>query len=493
MVGRAVLVLVAFLATPAFAQADGGTSLELEEWGEPTAASNVRVYAGVRSQAGLDTSFDSPRGAPVAENVFDLRNNAVLGMDVRLSPNVRALAEARAFWRVTSQRAFDRAKGIIELEAGEAFVDVYTPSVDLRVGNQIVAFGSNLAFAPADQLNPRDQRQGAVLGDPNDVKLPNLGVRALGTAGKVTWTAAYFPFFRPSRYTVFGQDEAFVQPSLGISPPREVDESIEDALQPHLLETERPKAFPWLGELGLRATTDVGPVRLGASWIWVHEKVPQVAMDPALAAVASATVRGVQPDSAMVASVQERFLSGEQLYRGTYPRQDVFSAEAQVLVRSAQVDLDLAYTPAQTLYTADLLPVRKAVATWVLGVTQAADSPLLYNVTYLGFVVPELSSEDFLFLLEPATAAGAPRTVSFHALFATAGYRLLDGRVEVSVRGAVEPIQWSWMVAPQVAWRPTDRITLALGAELYQGKVYSPFGYYGHNDQVVARFGMDVF
>lgn len=507
--------------TPADAQPpDGG--LVIEAWGEPTATDagstgleveafepvadaagpaeveppeqmTARVYGAVRSQVGVDTSFDSPRDDPLAENVLDLRTRAVLGLDARLSPQLRAVAEARVWWRVTSERAFDRAKGLFEVEAGEAFVDVYTKDVDLRVGNQVVAFGANLAFAPSDQLNPRDLREGFILGDPGDVKLPNFGARALGTLGKVTWTAAYFPFFRPNRYAVTGQDEALVQPALGLDIPREPDASIEDELQPHLLETERPKAFPWLGDLGLRATTEAGRFKVGASWVWVNEKTPMVNLDPELTSLLRSAARGNEPDPALAASIQERLIAGEELYTGTYPRQHVLGLEAQTLVRSAQLDVDVAYSPAQTLYASDLEPIRKATITWVLGVSQAEDSPLLYNVTYLGIAVPDLPSEGYLFLLEPATAEGAPRTVFFHALFATVGYRLMDDRLEVSVRGAVEPIQRSWALAPRVAWKGFQKVTLAVGAEFYEGKVYSPFGYFGRNDQVVAQLAVDLF
>jgi len=164
-----------------------------------------------------------------------------------------------------------------------------------------------------------------------------------------------------------------------------------------------------------------------------------------------------------------------------------------VLVSSFQLDVDLAWSPGQTLYASDLRPIRRSTLTWVVGVSQAADSKLLYNVTYVGIAVPGLPSEEFLFLLESGDAAGAPRTLSFHALFATLGYRLLDDRLELSVRAAMEPIQRSWVLAPRVAWRGFERVTLAVGAELYEGRVYSPFGYFDRNDQVVAQVGVDLF
>lgn len=469
-----------------------GSSADGAAESSPPSAS-ARVYGTLRSQAGVDTAFDSPRGDPLAENVFDWRTRMLLGADVKLSDSLRLVAEARAWWRITGERGFDRTKAIFELEPGETFVDVYTRRVDLRLGNQVVAFGANPAFAPSDQLNPRDLREGFILGEPEDVKLPNVGARAVGTVGRVDVTAVYFPFFKPNRYSVTGQDEAMVQPALGLDLPRDADESIEDGLQPHLLETKRPKAFPWLGDLGVRGSTKAGPVTLGASWIWINEKTPLVTLDPELAALVRAGARGNDPDKAIAASVQDRLLAGETLVTGEYPRQHVIALQAQTLIRSAQVDLDLAYSPAQTIYGSALNPLRKQIITWVVGVSQAEDSPLLYNVTYVGIAVPDLPSEDYLFLLEPATAANTPRTVGFHAVFATVGYSFLDERLEVSVRGAFEPVQRSWALAPKVAWKGWARMTVALGAELYEGKVYSPFGYFGRNDQVVAQLSYDVF
>lgn len=460
---------------------------------EPSSPLDVRVYGWARTLGGIDTAFDSPRGDPLAENVFDLRTRALLGADVRLSSSLRVVAEARAFWRVTGQRAFDRSKGLFEVEPGEAFVDLYSRAVDVRMGNQVVAFGANPAFAPADQLNPRDLREGFLSGNPAEVKLPNLAARATGSLGQVTWTAAYFPFFKPNRYAVLGQDEALVQPGLGLALPDPPHPSIEDELQPHLLETERPRAFPWLGDLGLRATLPVGPVTAGLSWIWVNEKLPRVQLDPELAALARSAARGNEPDPAVLVSIQDRTAAGEQLVHGSYPRQHVLSAQAQFLLRTAQVDLDVSWSPAQTLYASSLDPIRKSTITWVAGISQAAESKLLYNVTWFGISVPDLPTSGYLFLLEPATAAGAPRTVWFNALFATVGYRLLDDRLELSVRAALEPVQRSWAIAPQVAWRGFERVTLSLGAEFYEGRVYSPFGYFGRNDQVLAQVAVQLF
>lgn len=523
----ALLCCTACVGLAGVARAQEGGGLEIEEWEEPAPAEaeaeagrvegdegegipsfeepaelpsaasagsgiSARAYGFVRSRLGGDLRFDSLRAEPLAEDVVDLRSRLVLGVDARLSERMRLVVEGRVFYRASAQRGFDRARANFEPEVGETYVDLYASAFDLRIGYQIVSFGANPAFAPADALNPRDLREGFLLVEPEDLKLPNAAVRARGRVGRVELTGIYFPFFRASRYAVFGQDEAMVQPALGVGMPFEVHESIEEGLQPHLLETERPKAFPWLGELGLRGTTKVGQVTLGASWVWMYEKTPRVDLDPELAALVRASARGADPDPATAVSVQERLTAGEELLRGHYTRQHLLSLEAQLLVGSAQVDLDASYSPAQTFYDAQLNPLRQRTFTWVAGVSQAAESPFLYSVSYVGIAVPDLPSEGYLFLLEPATAAGAPRTVWFHALFVQLGYSLFDDRLELSLRGGVEPIQRSFALAPRVAWRE-GRHTVGLALELYEGRVYSPFGYFGRNDQVVASWTVDLF
>jgi hypothetical protein len=111
---------------------------------------------------------------------------------------------------------------------------------------------AGLAEGPRD---PRDLRDGILLGNPEDTKLPVPAVRALTQLGTVPLQGVIVPFFVPNRYNVVGDDDALVQPSLGVSfPLNRIDPSIEDLLQPRLLETERPRAYPWLGDYGARAT-----------------------------------------------------------------------------------------------------------------------------------------------------------------------------------------------------------------------------------------------
>jgi hypothetical protein len=472
--------------------------LQVEEGASdaPPAQPTVRLFGSARGQLGIGVRPDAqpdPDDA-LARNLFETLWRANLGADVKLSPSIRVMLEGRLWWRGTTQPDWQRAKASIDPRVGDAFVDFYTSKVDVRVGNQVVSFGANPLLAPADQLNPRDFRMSFLQAEPEDVKLPAPAVRATGDLGTVSWTAVYFPFFTPDLYDVFGTNASLVQPALvGSSFPVTVSSSIVDQIQPRLLETQRPNAWPWMGDLGLRATRQTGPVKLGLSWVWMNEKVPEVTVDPELAAVVSAQLRGQPPNLGQVLSVENRLLAGQQLFTGIYQRQHLFSAEASALIGSSQLNVDLTYSPAQTFVDANLNPIRKPAITWVVGVNQASDSSLIYAVSYVGLAIPDVDAQQLLLLIEPASTQSVGRVAWLHVLMGTIGYKLLDDDLELSLRAAFEPIQLSGAVAPRVTYHFHERYHVWAGAELYQGKALSPFGYFNRANSVLIGAGADLF
>jgi hypothetical protein len=443
----------------------------------------VQVRGDVRLVGGVDTGFEPRREDGLGEHVVDGWGRASIATDVKLSPSLRLVVEGRAFWRGGAEKGLEHARGTFEPYLGEAFLDLYTRWVDVRVGQQTLAFGANAVFAPTDLLNPRDFRQGLVLPEPEDVKLPVFAARGLANVGPLTVTGVWVPFFVADRYDVFGQDQALLQPSLGLAVPFPVDASVESGLQPHLLETERP-GLP--GDVGLRVTGNVGRVKLGGSWVWGHEKLPQVTLDPELDALLLARERGEPADAALLLSLQERLRAGESLYTGRYARQHVVALEASSLVGPAQLDVDVGFSPERTFYGDRLRPLREPALTWVVGVSQAEESKLVYSVTYTGLVVPRVGAQRLLLLLEPGTARGRERAAFFHLLVGDVRYSLLGDRLEVGLRGAFEVVQRSFLLSPRVGWRVSERLSVGLAAEVYAGPGFSPFGYFNRNDQVLA-------
>lgn len=497
--GVACSVLFAFAAhaqeLEAFEPVDAGLVADpggVESFDTPAPAGPVaRVYGHVSGLASVDTRFDSPPKTDMAENVAEGRLKAMLGVDVKVSEQVRVVLEGRAQVRGVTQRDFERTKGFFEATLGDAYVDLYTSRVDVRVGNQRIALGANAGLAPADALNPRDLRESFTGGDPEDALLPVFAIRARGEVGKVSVTAAYAPFFTPNRYFVFGQDEALLQPGAEQSVEnRRIDPSIEDYVQERVLETKRPP--PFLGDLAVRLVS-TGDWKLGASWVWMNEKLPRVTVDPELNALLKAQAAGKPVDAAVATSVTNRIQAGETLYTGEYLRQHVFSLELSKLLGPGQLDVDLSFSPRQTFFDASFAPVSKASLSWVFGYSQATDSPLTWGVTYFGMAMPDVKASEQLFLLEPATAVGADRIAWLHLLAGFIGYPFFDQRLDVSLRAAFEVVQRSLVLSPRVAWKGVEGLELWLSAEVQEGSPYSPFGYFNRNDKVMVGARYELF
>lgn len=461
----------------------------LESFKSEPSGPTVRVYGWTSAYTAIDTRFDSPRGVPLAENVWEGRLRAVLGVDVKLNDHLRLVLEGRAQVRGATQRDFDRAKGFFEPMLGEAFLDIYTSKVDLRIGQQRIPLGANAALAPADALNPRDLRES--LADVEDALLPVFAIRAQGEVGKLSWLAAYVPFFQPHRVFVFGQDEGLLQPAFGPSfDNTRVDPSVEDYLQDRVLETQRP--VPFAGDVALRVF-GTGRVKVGASWVWMNEKLSRVTIDPELASVLASQSSGRPVDQAAAVSVLNRFQAGETLYRGFYGRTHLFSAEASALLGPGQLDVDLTYSPRQTFYDANFAPVDKASVTLVASYSQASDSPFLYSISYLGMALPDIGANEQIILLEPATSVGAPHTAFFHLFIGLVGLTVWEKRLEFSLRGTFEPVQQSFSLAPRVTYQGVEGLKLYLTAEIFEGTPWSPFGYFGRNDRIIVGARYDLF
>jgi hypothetical protein len=506
------LVLVPVLAWPGGSRADGGSMMEIEGFENapadagaapltvqlPTLATfeaspgevvSVKFYGFAAGALSVDSRFDSPRGAPLGENVAEGRLRAQVGLDAKLSSRLRVVVEGRAQVRLTTQRDFDRAKGFFEPMLGDAYLDVYSPSVDLRVGNQRIALGANAALAPADVLNPKDLRESLLSGEPEDAVLPVFALRAQGEFKGFSWLAAYAPFFTPSRYAVFGQDEALLQPGLGPSlDTTRIDPSIEDQLQDRLLETKRPP--PFAGDVALHLLRN-GPVKVGVSWVWANEKLPRFRLDKELSSLLASQAAGRALDSAKAVSVLNRFQAGQTLVTGTYARTHIFSLEGSTLLGPGQLDVDLAFSPRATYIDAGFNPIDKASLTWVVGYSQAAQGKVFWSVAYLGVAVPNVGANEQLIVLEPATAVGGARTAIVHVFSGIVSVPLLDDQLEVSLRAAFEPIQLSLAAGPRVTWVGFDKLKLWISGEIFVGAAWTPFGYFGRNSKVLAGARVD--
>jgi hypothetical protein len=445
-------------------EVDAGVGAGVESFEAPSATTESRAALSLTLlkgaadlELGVDAIFESAPKIDFAEHVFTGRAHFSLGADVKISPSARAVVEGRAVLKGGAPRDFDRAKATFDALPGDIFIDGYFSSADVRFGFQRI---------------------------PEHSALTVFALKAQGEWRKLSWLVAYVPFFEPHRFALWGQDEALLQPALGLAiPTRGLDSTVEDTLTPRLLETKRPAAFAGDLALWLRST---GTVKFGVSWVWVNEKTPAVEVDPELSALISAQQAGRPVDAALALSVQSRLAANEQLYSATYRRQHIFGGDASFLAGPLQFDVDVGYSPRQTFIDAQLRPLSKPVVTWVASLARAEDGALSYAAGYQGMAVFDVRAKEQLFLIEPGYAVGAERTGWFHLFWGQVGYRREGSRWELSARVLFEPIGRSLALAPQVTFHQGDRWKFWLAGDVFLGSDFSPLGYFRRNTQIAA-------
>jgi hypothetical protein len=468
---------------------------------------SARAYGDLRARLGVVTAFDSQLGDPLPQNVVDYQNHLLIGAEVVHPDFYKVVVEGKAWYRAVSQRPppgqpfllvnGEHAKGQIEVDAGDAYVDLYTHYVDLRLGNQTFAWGANAVFAPSDALNPPDLRQGGIFADPADVKLPVPAVQARGTLGPLDLIVAYIPIFQPARYDVIGQNDGLVQPGLlslmpipNLSPF--LSDSIEDYRQAALIETERPKGFPQDGDLGIRLKTKLGSVTLAATFLYAHEAVPRISIDPQLASIVTAIAEGQTPNPATVISVGQRLAEGQQLFVGDHPRYALFGADASLLLGPAEIDIDAGLKSKGTEYLQNLTAATRTTLTAVAGVSDARGGDLVLSATYAAMIVFGMNPGERLLILESPNVGDAhARAALVHGLVALAGYRFFGGSLEVEARGALEFDQDSFALGPRAVYHAGDHFSVGAGAEFWIGPALSPFGYFWRNNDVFVDSRFD--
>ncbi|BAS27298.1 DUF1302 family protein [Limnochorda pilosa] len=122
----------------------------------------------------------------------------------------------------------------IDLALGEAYVDAYLPRVDLRLGRQLVAWGTVDGNNPVDNLNPADLTLFSSATEPAEAKVPLAALRAVsywGTYQDLRAELVLLPEFRghglpespPLTFPVEEPEVDLLAPDWGVRVQRSFD------------------------------------------------------------------------------------------------------------------------------------------------------------------------------------------------------------------------------------------------------------------------------
>ncbi|MCC6809514.1 MAG: hypothetical protein IT381_18945 [Deltaproteobacteria bacterium] len=464
----------------------------------------ARFGGSVMSRLALDTRFD-----PTGEDVFEFRNRAILSLDYRWASRFRVFIQGRFDWFVVGgeprRQAFfffnaANPRWDYVLDLREAFVDVYTRYVDIRLGNQVFTWGQNEGVSPIDVLNPIDARD--VLAQTDLFKVPVPAVQATVALGdKGSLRAVWIPFFIPNKANLYGQDFALLTPgsdfynSVGdIS--RVIDPSLDPRINQALVGTKLPPPSPASSTVGLRLQYQLGPVDLALSGVFGWNRIPRVKIDPDLRAALQANLLGdpsaVINDPALrdtVLRLQQKTQLGIALVDATYERTGTVGFDIGASVSDFTFKGDFGWSPNVTVYGDDFLPLTKHTLRSAAGVEYRYGDILQAAISWHSTAVLNMEAGERLMFLEPHfQPAGKRRHAFYWGFIGLLRLSLFDDRLKLTATAVYDPMLAQVALLGQAGWHFTESHSLTLMGMWLDGPWGTPFGHFTKSDQIALEY-----
>ncbi len=148
------------------------------------------------------------------------------------------------------------------VDVREAYMDLFFPAADLRVGKQIVIWGKSDGVAITDIVSPRNLTN-FLVPDIRDLRLGVTALKADCYIGPAQLELVYIPLFSPSRLPA-PDSIWFVTPEAPVTPLYLAPASVGG----------RPADGEYYGRLGLRGS--IIDLELAAGYFWSNEPAPSV-------------------------------------------------------------------------------------------------------------------------------------------------------------------------------------------------------------------------
>jgi hypothetical protein len=369
----------------------------------------------------------------------------------------------------------ESARGVLESSVHELYLGFFTPHLDIRIGQQRVAWGNTDLASPNDVVNARDLRDPFV-GESELQHVPTLMLRADLDLGFATLQGIVEPVYTPDRYDVYGSNWAGIQPDapswvrgLANLAQRSLDPSLQESAQRLLLATRYPKSDFTEPVLGSRFSWSAGGVDVNTYYQYGFDG-PLVEIDPAFeASLASIDFKhaGLADLAPWLAAVD----AGARPLVTRYVRRHHVGMDVATALGPFAFRFDMAYDSKRVFFRRDLIG---AVSPTVGGVLSAEyqtadkDKLALLELIYLGLI--DAPPAPLLIYERNTVAVGTDlRWPIWHPL----GF-------EARALAGINP--QSYAVQPELNLK-FERWVLSLGALWLEGERYSLGSHFQRNTE----------
>jgi hypothetical protein len=452
--------------------------------------------------------------------VVDWQNYFTAGIDIKPMWNGRIVVEARARHRSVARAKTNGCVFLIdpgqdcrneyEIQPREIFADWYTPWFDLRVGNQLFAWGFAESASPAEFLNPADLRFGLTL-KPDQAKIAVPAVTLTSFPVKeLELNAVFIPFFVPSKLWLFGDNNAILQPGLPFNLPITGPQaallfspSLIDQIQDPLKQTRLPDEAARNFQGAFRAKYNYGDGDVQAYYGYTFNSLPTFIIDRQLLSLLQtagdiqqqnggqltpeALIGVLQRNPSFVQdanAVAQRSLNGEVLVDAFYQRRHTAGIGWRHLFDPVTVKIEAAYISKMGVLSRELLNYNLPVVQAVAGFDIDFAPEFVFVLEAFALVLPTRPNGVDLLLFEDRVVQPG--------ITAAIRSSLLDDTLELQAFAYTNAYLWDVIVNGSVNYKVTDNHSVGAGANGFiapdLAKKITPGGIFGRNTQVFVQY-----
>lgn len=421
------------------------------------------------------------RGSYLKGRHFEATISGVLGYTLHVAKeapqySVDVISGARGDLEVKLTR------GELDADLRDAYLGFFWPGVDLRIGQQRVAWGRTDFQSPNDVINARDLRD-PLLGETELRYLPTPLVRASFSSGVVTFEGIVAPIFVPDRFDAYGSNWSALQErapgqllALVGRTSTVVDTSVERDLASLWRQTELPANDGKGAAAGARISASLSSTDLSAYYHYGYDSLPFVSASQTFLNYLRDTDLQTMGVAATLAPLLTELDSGGRPLSARYLRRHHVGFDVSTILGAWTLRLDAAYQSQRVFYDANLLSVA---------------SPTLLGVAAVEY---QTGSLDDVFILEllgarlldaPATGLLGYRRDS-SAVAGTLRWTLVDSW-GIDLRGVVGLAPQTYTLQPALQYKPNDAFSVRVGALVVSGERGSFGWYYGDNDTAFVQ------
>lgn len=261
---------------------------------------------------------------------------------------------------------------VLESQLRELYVGLFAGPLDVRIGQQRVAWGRGEFISPNDVLNARDMRD-PLIGEPELRVQPTPMLRADLDLGFGSLQGIASPVFVPDRIDVYGANWAAIQPVVPESVrgffgvlTRPIDPTQREPLQRLLQATRLPAADLTQPSLGARFAWSAGGIDVSHYYHYGFDG-PFVSVNAQVLAALQAIdfSRASLSDFDPLLTLLDR---GTLPFEATYVRRHHVGFDLTTTLGPFAVRLDAAYQSRRVFYQRNLLSTTSPIVQGVLGV-----------------------------------------------------------------------------------------------------------------------------